>query len=103
MKRLTPLEVKVMKQNKIIHYNGKLFTNTSNEVKWFSLRNHNRSCRFLTGLIGLVLVLIVLIPAVVLGEGEVIMKTTQKYPDGTPKEIIYYQDGKEIAKELFDE
>ncbi|MEK7448840.1 MAG: hypothetical protein AAB019_05070, partial [Planctomycetota bacterium] len=65
-------------------------------------------------LIGLVLALIVLIPAIILGDGaeqqrspdligEVTRKTTQKYPNGTTKEIIYYQDGKEIAKELFDE
>jgi len=34
---------------------------------------------------------------------EVIKKTTQKYPDGSTKEIIYFRDKKEIAKEIFDE
>ena len=54
-------------------------------------------------LIGLALGLIVLMPALILADGEVTRKITQKYPDEKTKEITFYQDGKEIARELFDE
>ncbi|MEK7450266.1 MAG: hypothetical protein AAB019_12390, partial [Planctomycetota bacterium] len=82
---------------------------TSNGVKRFILTKEGLiglpAPRMLSGLwqAGLVLVLIVLMPAIILGDGEVTQKTTQEYPDGTIKEIIYYQDGKKIAKKLFDE
>jgi len=34
---------------------------------------------------------------------ETIRKTTKRYPDGTPQEMVYYSGNKEIAKQTFYE
>lgn len=48
----------------------------------------------------IIFLMMVLLSSVIFA--EVTRKVVAEYPDGSTKEIIYYDDGKEIAKEIFD-